>query len=524
MQQFFVPVTENKKGIRKAWWGCSMLAIVLLASCATSQKNYSPVKKFAKEQLQQDFTLLRNILEAKHPSLYWYNPKDSMDMYFDRYYHAIQDSMTELQFGWRILAPLTHQVHCGHTSFSMSKAYNRWISNRRLPSFPYFVRVWGDTMLVTGGLNRKDSIIKRGTVLTGINGWRTKALTQRLFNYMPADGYADNVNYMRLGANFPYYHRNIMGLSRNYDITYLDSTGQERAITVPLFQPVADTGRKSDIQPLAKLTKAEKRERRKAILYNKRFLQIDTVNSTAVMTVNTFSGGRLRSFFRRSFKKLRKENIHNLVIDLRSNGGGKINLSTLLTKYVTRRSFKIADTAIAKAKGLGPYTRYIKGGFFNSIGLGLFGKRLADGRFHFRYFERKTYHPKRQNHFDSSVYVLINGSTFSASTLFAAAVKGQPGVTLVGEEAGGGWHGNTGVMIPDITLPNTKMRVRLPLVRIVQYRHVPRNGLGVMPDVYVPPNYDAFMKGYDKKMKVVQELIKAKIIPIKDMNNTIENQ
>jgi Peptidase family S41 len=508
MQRFFVPVIENKGN---GFWACCVVVMALLASCSVSQKNYSPVKKFSKEQLQEDYTLLRNILEDKHPSLYWYTPKDSMDFYFDRYYNAIKDSMNELQFGWRVLAPLTHQVHCGHTSFGMSKAYNKWINNKRLPSFPYFVRVWGDTILVTGDLSRKDSIIKRGTVITSINGWRTRDLTRQMFNFMPMDGYADNVNYMRLGANFPYYHRNIMGLSRKYDITYLDSTGKELAMSVPVFQPFADTSKKGEIRQWVKLTKAEKKQRRKAALYNKRFLQIDTVNSTAVMTLNTFSGGRLRSFFRKSFKTLRKEGIHNLVIDLRSNGGGKINLSTLLTKYISRQSFKIADTAIANAKTLRPYSRYIKNGFFNSIGLALFGKRQSDGRLHFRYFERKTYSPKQHNHFDSSVYVLINGSTFSASTLFAAAVKGQPGITLLGEEAGGGWHGNTGVMIPDITLPNTKMRVRLPLVRIVQYQHVPKNGRGVMPDVYVPPSYEAFMQGYDKKLKVVQELIKAKI-------------
>jgi hypothetical protein len=45
---------------------------------------------------------------------------------------------------------------------------------------------------------------------------------------------------------------------------------------------------------------------------------------------------------------------------------------------------------------------------------------------------------------------------------------------------------------------------------LVQYKHVPKNGLGVMPDVYVPPNYAAFIKGVDKKLQVVMEMIKAK--------------
>src|SRR5439155_25593211 len=81
-------------------------------------KNYSPDKKYSREELQQDFTLLRNILEKKHPSLYWYTSKDSMDNYFDEGFKRIRDSMTELQFGWKILAPLTNKIRCGHTSFS----------------------------------------------------------------------------------------------------------------------------------------------------------------------------------------------------------------------------------------------------------------------------------------------------------------------------------------------------------------------------------------------------------------------
>src|SRR5215211_2168035 len=98
------------------------LFCLLFSGCSLS-KNYSPDKKFPMEELQQDFALLRNILENKHPSLYWYTPKDSMDNYFKQGYESIQDSMTELQFGWKIIAPLTNKIHCGHTSFSMS---NHW--------------------------------------------------------------------------------------------------------------------------------------------------------------------------------------------------------------------------------------------------------------------------------------------------------------------------------------------------------------------------------------------------------------
>ena len=105
-------------------------------------------------------------------------------------------------------------------------------------------------------------------------------------------------------------------------------------------------------------------------------------------------------------------------------------------------------------------------------------KKQNDGHYHFGYWERHPMSPKNKNHFAGNVYVLTNGLTFSASSLFCNAVKGQSNVTLVGEETGGGWYGNSGIMIPDITLPNTKLRVRLPMFKLVQYQHIAQKGTG----------------------------------------------
>ena len=111
------------------------LFVLLLYSCASSNKNFNPNKKYSAQQLQQDYSLLRNILEKKHPSLYWYTSKDSMDFYFDKYYSIITDSMTEQQFGWSVIAPLTNKIHCGHTSFGRSRAFNNWGADKKFPSF-----------------------------------------------------------------------------------------------------------------------------------------------------------------------------------------------------------------------------------------------------------------------------------------------------------------------------------------------------------------------------------------------------
>ena len=83
-------------------------------------------------------------------------------------------------------------------------------------------------------------------------------------------------------------------------------------------------------------------------------------------------------------------------------------------------------------------------------------------------------------------------------------------MVLLGEDTGGGWHGNDGILIPDIVLPNTHIKVRLPWFRLIQYHHAPKDGHGIPPDILLPTNYNALLKGVDYKMKFVLDMIKAK--------------
>ncbi len=474
----------------------------LLFSCACSRKNYNPIKKYPVQKLQQDYLLLKNILQQKHPSVYWYTSKDSMDYYFTHYYSAITDSMGEQKFNWQILAPLINKLRCGHTSISMSLAYSKWTVGRRLPSFPLLVKVWNDTIAVTANLNQRDSVFKRGTLITSVNGITNHELIKKMFSYLPQDGYADNVNYIRLSANFPYYHRNIFGLSNRYKITYTDSTAKEKIAVLPLYVPPKDSLKKNGHD---KVKKREKPSQRRILQY--RSLQMDSTGKVAVMTVNSFAQGHLRHFFRNSFKKLQKEKIKNLVLDLRSNGGGRVGLSTLLTRYLISQPFKVADTLYAVSKTLRPYTKYIKNKFLNNVELAFITHKKSDGLYHLRHLENKIYQPKKNNHFNGEIYILTNGPTFSAAALLCNALKGQPGILLVGEETGGGWYGNNGIMIPDIILPNTHLRIRLPLFRLVQYNHIAEKGSGVIPDVYIGTSYDALLNREDKKMLEVKKMI-----------------
>lgn len=484
---------------------CFVFALLIFVSGCTVSKKYSPQKKYSKEVLQQDYSLLRTILEKKHPSLYWYTPKDSMNSFFDERYNAISDSMTELQFGWQILAPLLSKIKCGHTTFSMSKGWQHYIQNKRIPSFPVHVRVWPDTMVAVFNLNKKDTL-KKGTIITAINGVKTSDIFKRIFPYMAQDGFAESVNYTRLSLNFPYFHRNIFGLYKNYSVEYMDSLGNRQRKILPYFNPIPDSSKKIKKEPERPKIKFTRKDRLSRI----RSFKIDSLTETGLIKVSSFSKGHLPHFFKRSFKKIKKSHVKNVIIDVRNNGGGDINNFVSLARYIRNSDFRVADTAASIAKNFRPYNKYIRANFFDRPGLFFLTRKGKDKRFHFGFWEKKTFNPRRTNHFNGNTYVLTNGLTFSASSLFCNAVKGQHNVTIVGEETGGGWHGNSGIVIPDILLPYTKLRVRLPFFRLVQYGHVPKNGKGVLPDIEVQPTVNDIINNVDRKMEVVKELIKAK--------------
>jgi C-terminal processing protease CtpA/Prc len=195
-----------------------------------------------------------------------------------------------------------------------------------------------------------------------------------------------------------------------------------------------------------------------------------------------------------------------LIIDVRSNGGGDAGLSTLLTRYIIDHPFKLADS-LYTIKPPSEYKKYIQKSFWHGLLVSVVTTKGKDDKYHFRYFEKHYNSPKKKNHYDGQVYILIGGNSFSATTLFAGDLKGQKNVTLVGEETGGGYYGNTAWIIPDVTLPNTGLRFRLPRFRMVINKDRIKNGRGIMPDVWAIPSVEAIRDGVDFKAMKVKELM-----------------
>ncbi|MBP9104086.1 MAG: peptidase S41 [Chitinophagaceae bacterium] len=489
---------------------CLLHIALLFTSCGVSKSSFSPYHKFSPQELQKDYTIYQSVLESHHPGLYWYTSKDSMDHYFNWGREQLKDSMTEPQFK-KILNYVTAQINCGHTTVRSSKAFNSYLDTTRLGKmFPLTMKVWDEAMVVTGNLNRRDSILTRGTVITKINGRTKDELVDTMFANISTDGYNRTHKYQTLSNRgfFGSIYTNLFGISDTYTFDYIDSTGQSKTITIPAYKAIRDTSQRTGIRPFRPtLPQPSKKERRRQAADNVRLLKIDTASQTAMMDLASFGKGyELKKFFKNSFKALQKNNIKYLIIDVRSNGGGSVTNSTFISRFIAAQQFKISDSLYAIKKG-GPYQRYIQNHFWNNLFITFLTKKKKDGNYHFGFFERHYFKPKKSHHFDGKVYVLTGGNSFSATTLFVNSIIKQENVIVVGEETGGGAYGNSAWLIPDVKLPETGLRFRLPLFRLVTDKNIPKNGRGVQPEVFTPPTVEDVKKGTDYKLDKALELI-----------------
>lgn len=490
-----------------------LLSIFFFASCSVSKSSYYPSKKYSALQLQKDYSFFRGALEESHPGLYWYTSKDDMDRYFTWGENQLRDSLTEPQFR-NVLSYVAAKINCGHTVVRGSKEFSRFRDTGITKVFPLSLKLWPNsssaetvTAAVAANLLRKDSVLKRGVEVKKINGLAIPTLLDTLCQFISSDGYNLTHKYQTLSnrGGFGSAYTSIFGTKENYFVDYTDSIGEERSVIIPAYNPRTDSLNRTTV---ARFAGASPSVRKKLIRQSTRNFRIDSSNKVGIMDLNSF--GRklgLKSFFKSSFRNMHRNEVSHLVLDVRGNGGGSVSNSTILTKLIATEKFKVADSLYANNRN-SIYKKHIEKYFFNRLFMQLMTSKKKDGKYHFGYFERHYFKPKKKNHFDGKVYIITGGNSFSATTLFTQTVKDQDNVIVVGEETGGSAYGNNAWLIPDVTLPVTGVRFRLPLFRLVLNKDIPKDGRGVQPKIESTPTIDAIRRGVDYKMEKVMELIK----------------
>src|SRR5262245_31716915 len=195
---------------------------VILYGCGSAKSSFDPHKKFSPQQIDKDYAIFQNVLQENHPGLYWYTSKDSMNYYFNWGREQIKDSLSEPQFK-NVLSYVLAKIDCGHTTARLSKKYNKYLDTLNYEKyFPLSLKLWDDTAVIAANLHRRDTVLKRGTVLVSINGQPISKITDTLFKYISSDGVnrTHKCQVLSNRGSFGSLYTSLFGLYPRYNVEY----------------------------------------------------------------------------------------------------------------------------------------------------------------------------------------------------------------------------------------------------------------------------------------------------------------
>jgi C-terminal processing protease CtpA/Prc len=115
--------------------------------------------------------------------------------------------------------------------------------------------------------------------------------------------------------------------------------------------------------------------------------------------------------------------------------------------------------------------------------------RKKGNQYFYSWRESKKGHPNPM-HFKGNIYVIINGGSFSATSLISSNLKGSGRAVFVGEETGGAYNGTVAGLMPTVVLPKSKLKLVYGLAFIQPHYKTNITGRGIFPDISILPTLE----------------------------------
>lgn len=528
--------------------------VVVLSSCGSIERYNEAVSKLHPvEDLHEDVDKLYKQLQRLHPRLYQYTPKESLDYKFDSLKMAINKPMTSRAFH-KELAQVTKFVGQGHMSVSAPltrfnrkerKARNKMKFEISNLDFEYL-----DNKIIVRHARGKDSVLINSELLE-VNGKNALDLHSKFKKTVASDGYNSTFHDRVVGYRFLGYYQQAVGRFDSIALKFRnsDSTFIKKYKRIPRNKPkTKKDSLKADslaaVKARAKdtLTKAERKAKKKAKKlewkkrkygykkygynyttkeYNRNLSFVGKDSSVALITIKGFSrGSKYEDFYEHTFAKLDSLGTKNLVIDLRNNFGGRLNEIMTFYSYLTDKNFTLINLSetnvrlpsykVLMSNSTSFITKFLSGLLSPIIvPSNLLRSSKKNGQLYYRFKAAKEQEPNPLN-FKGNIYVLINGNSFSASSVISTQLKGTNRAIFVGEETGGAYNGTVAGMYKEYELPHTKVTARIGLMHIDSKLKTFPDGYGVKPDIEITPTYEDRLNNRDPELEWVLNDIEKK--------------
>lgn len=471
------------------------------------------------KKMQKDLEVFKEIRKQANSGLYKYRTKAQIDSIYNWADAEIEQYSTYLDF-YNIICQLTDFEGSLHNDTGLQDKYWKSLQAESFGYFPYPIK-W-----IEGKwrINFEEAELPLGAEVIAINGEPMEEVVKNLYKYYTTDGY--NITGKRIGLrrHFSRYFRWHYGRQKEFDVAFkaIDSDALEtRILNSVSYSDYYQNFRTRHSLPYDEVYYIDYNEDQKY-----EYEQID--DSTGILTVRSFSMGdetaeehkTYVAFLDSIFSKIKTENLQNLVVDIRLNGGGDDPNDLLTYSYLTQRSFQENTEAWISFRKI-PLLRYFDiwiPKFVRPLVVGGYNKQLQEifplekeGKYYQDDFsdDHQVRKPNEQA-FTGQVYLLISPAVASAGSLFAAMVAGNENTITIGEETIGGYYGHNGHTPFDYVLPKSKLTSSFSIVNLEQ--DVPETshqiyGRGIIPDDEVHQTLADFITNEDTQMNYTLEMI-----------------
>lgn len=483
------------KGIKNSFFKATFIMFFLFPGFHYSQKGYTINKKYAPSALKQDALIFKDAVLKMHPTIGVYKDKSYYESLMDNFISGLKDSLTEKQFRIR-LKIVVNELNCGHTEVVYSRAFAKAIKPMKLNFLPYYVLAVDGKLFSVMPVNRKkDSTIKQGSEILKINNVGVDSILNYSKKLISTDGYVTESKNLAMRTFVNYSYPSLFGRPDSFLLEVKKGT--------EIKTEYVKACNLKELPPLPLGLKEDSLLRRhKRANITEGFIGSD--KKVFVLKIKSFKPTRYKRVYRRVFKTMQKNKTENLIIDLRHNGGGNLDNSFRLLKYLMDSQQTVTLKSHVKNYPDKKFTRGNMAFKLTKLVLKVTGKKVTKGDSSWFIQRIKPY---RKQHYSGKVYVLINGGTFSASCIIAAYLKESKRAILIGKETGGTNEGCNAGITPYYKLPNTKLKVRVPAFRIIHDINPALTGRGVMPHHEINYTFDDILRRRDLEMKFVLELI-----------------
>jgi C-terminal processing protease CtpA/Prc len=446
----------------------------------------------SKDALLEDYDFLVEELKLYHQGLYQYVAKDIVDQKIDSIRNTIV-SGDEIYLFKKVnaLIALTNE---GHTNTNLpSKILKRF--GRSKSFIPIELMFSGKKAILMKYFLDDNLGVQFGDQILSINGKSIDAIMEALQPYVATDGFNETSLYEWVSWYFPLYYSLLYGKQKEFEIEV--KSWNTNVVKKYTLQATSLTSTKDKFNTL------QTKERPLGFAYK---TIADSIGYLAIP--DFYSLDDYEDFYKKCFTNIKKANVKHLIIDIQDNVGGEEGNENLLASYLYKKEFKKYENVLA------PASVYEK--FKKSKSAQLDQWELIDGIPHRGAFTLMSDYvsefdykaPNEDLKYHGKVYVLIAGRTFSGGAEFASMLKFSNRATFIGEETGGAYEGNVSGESIDVTLPNSKIEVSIPIVHFKMNIQPEIKGRGVMPDYEVPQRWDDIIEGKNSKLEFALRLIK----------------